>query len=63
MNDELENWHRWFAWYPVVVNTKQDASFRYGWLGFVARKLCATGGKNKDYYFKYNEIDEVDTRE
>lgn len=31
--DRIENWHRWFAWYPVRVSTWERA-----WLETVERK-------------------------
>src|SRR6476661_1221731 len=34
--DELE-WHRWFAWYPVVVATDNERAY-WAWLQFVERK-------------------------
>jgi len=34
--DELE-WHRWFAWYPVVVG-RGDELVYWAWLQFVERK-------------------------
>jgi len=34
--DELE-WHRWFAWYPVVVARDDELAF-WAWLQFVERK-------------------------
>jgi hypothetical protein len=34
--DELE-WHRWFAWYPVIV-AKDDELAQWAWLQFVERK-------------------------
>ncbi len=27
-------WHRWFAWYPVPINTSHD----HAWLEFVERR-------------------------
>jgi hypothetical protein len=34
--DELE-WHRWFAWYPVVVSRDHELAY-WTWLQFVERK-------------------------
>jgi hypothetical protein len=34
--DELE-WHRWFAWYPVVVARNNELAY-WAWLQFVERK-------------------------
>jgi hypothetical protein len=34
--DELE-WHRWFAWYPVVVARNNELA-SWAWLQFVERK-------------------------
>ena len=34
--DELE-WHRWFAWYPVVV-ARENERAHWAWLQFVERK-------------------------
>ena len=32
-----EEWHRWFAWYPVIITRVGDPQFR-AWLKFVERK-------------------------
>src|ERR1700745_2118381 len=34
--DELE-WHRWFAWYPVVIARDNERAY-WAWLQFVERK-------------------------
>jgi hypothetical protein len=34
--DKLE-WHRWFAWYPVVV-ARDDELAHWAWLQFVEQK-------------------------
>ena len=36
VQDELE-WHRWFAWYPVVVARDNERAY-WAWLQFVERK-------------------------
>ena len=33
----LLEWHRWFAWYPVSIATR-DGKLHYAWLRFVERK-------------------------
>ena len=37
----LENWHDWFAWYPVRMNAVQVA-----WLEIISRKYEYLQGKN-----------------
>jgi hypothetical protein len=44
-------WHRWFAWYPVVTTTYNTlGGNKYAWLCFVERKLMQqTGGVRAHY--------------
>lgn len=33
-----EQWHKWFAWYPVCVNKNTLDKAKYAWLEYVWRK-------------------------
>jgi hypothetical protein len=36
-NKPKEDWHKWFAWYPVVVG-KRSGRYVMVWFGYVERK-------------------------
>lgn len=47
-----KNWHKWFAWYPVIVSTEHRI-----WLQFVERRYESGGGVVKDVWHPiYREI-------
>lgn len=52
----LKRWHRWFAWYPVVVNkgiTKDEVA----WLCFVERKgVWFSGYSDSGFDWHYRRI-------
>lgn len=52
------DWHKWFAWYPVIINFQKEKPRRV-WLQTVARRLCETGGHRSDTYWKYHEPNDV----
>jgi hypothetical protein len=56
--ERKEQWHRWFAWYPVVVGVTNEKRQTKVWLQYVMRK--GIHWKNytlsKDWLFIYKEI-------
>jgi hypothetical protein len=34
----MENWHSWFAWFPVVIGVTDDQHYIKAWLTHVERK-------------------------
>ena len=58
--DELE-WHRWFAWYPVVI--ARDGGLAYwAWLEFVERQT-AWSRSTGEWIRRYRPIQVPDSRD
>lgn len=50
---ENEQWHIWFAWFPIKVKTMDDGDFKYVWLENVLR--CGEWHHVRhDSYFEYH---------
>jgi hypothetical protein len=41
---QLETWHKWFAWYPVVVGITKDNRKIKIWWEYVERKCFYSSG-------------------
>ena len=39
---EYEDWHQWFAWYPVAIVRHEDAAVRWIWWETVYRRKYNT---------------------
>ena len=51
---ELEQWHRWFAWFPVFIYPKRtNEKIALAWLMYVERK----GERYDGWYFTYRFIE------
>jgi len=44
-NDRRENWHKWFAWRPIILDDG-----RWAWLQFVQRKILYSNWTIEIYY-------------
>jgi hypothetical protein len=59
-----ENWHNWFAWYPVIIYENKKTKKRYwAWLEIVKRKGELKGFDGAMWFYEYStkndqEIDE-----
>ena len=56
-----ESWHKWFAWYPVIIGSIQiDGKERYikAWLQYVSR-LGRYGNFSGRWYFTYRSPDKT----
>ena len=49
-------WHKWFAWYPILIALYDDGAERWVWLTTVLRKLDNDGW---DVYYTYKDLSEV----
>ena len=50
-----ENWHKWFAWFPVVINIVNNRK-QYCWLEEVERKgEILEGYMSYDWLYKYRQ--------
>lgn len=58
--DEMVKWHKWFAWYPVVVGTTEDQHYIKAWLTIVERRATYVSMIycNCDE-FEYREVEEA----
>ena len=58
-------WHRWFAWYPVVVVTGRDSA-HWVWLEFIERKWRTSrrgsGRKHRRYRLPGNSKSNIQQR-
>lgn len=50
------NWHKYFAWFPVVVGLTSDNREIKVWWEWVERKGEITYATFPDWYFYYREI-------
>jgi hypothetical protein len=43
-----EKWHKWFAWYPVIIGKTEDEHHIKAWLQYIERQgkyaCCYDGG-------------------
>lgn len=54
-----ENWHRWFAWFPVTVGHTEDRHKIKVWLETVERKGNLTCSiLDYCWIFKYREVND-----
>lgn len=40
--ERMCRWHRWFAWYPITVNSTEVGKTSTHWLEYVGRKKIIT---------------------
>lgn len=53
---DIWDWHRWFAWYPVVVwNEKKERDY-YVWLETVERMGCPD--IKHHWWYRFPEVEE-----
>lgn len=45
------NWHKWFAWRPVVVS-EENGRYKKAWLCYVYRKMTKVAGYDDWWWYK-----------
>jgi len=45
-----ENWHRWFAWYPITIATSDDRRMMKCWLETTYRRGTYHGDCEDDWW-------------
>ena len=51
-----EQWHRWFAWFPVIVEITEDGHKVKIWLETVERRGRFIPGYNGGWLYVYQEL-------
>ena len=55
-----KDWHEWFAWYPIIIETKDQNNGEYErkvWLNKVLRKYTNKYWQGQSYWvYEYREI-------
>lgn len=50
--EKLEQWHDWFAWYPVRIGSEDCR-----WLETVGRRCCVSSNSGRVWFVKYKAKD------
>ena len=53
-HQQLKEWHLWFAWWPVILETLQIA-----WLCKVQRKAIRKGPEHYYWFYEYKQTSKI----